>query len=443
MNEWSLVTGRVLKETVLHDWTVYTEYRNRVAWRPDGREIAWTAEPTGLMTVAAGGAPVPPRFGSYPEHTPPRIQTARGLAANERNRGVHVVDDPQSPDGIALAFVDPDAETPGEVWIDMANAPHGEFPTGARVLFSLRMNPDAGPNARWGQGFLHHTGARPEGSVSADVVPRDASSLWTFWQLPPNPGPDPLVQRFFHSKAPTSPAGLARFDYAVYVAIGNNQIGDLAWSPDGKRLWGTFDATKRLAAWDVEKLSPTIRWDNRASELTTGMSQIRAIAVGDRWVACGCRNGRLAIIPAGEGTTREADGPGGPIQCVALNPEETWAVIGTLAGHVEFRSVPEGEKLSAIEDHRDGVESVALARDGRLLATAGDEGLVRLFRVETKNGVPAAVPWLTLNPRAGAIDTVRMDADGKWLVAIPHDSTAVCVWNLTEIRQQLVLMGAP
>jgi serine/threonine protein kinase/WD40 repeat protein len=444
LTEWDLVTGNVVKETRLSGDRAKTTSSGRAAWNPRQPAIAWTAPPLGLMLGAPMGTLSPMRFASPPDQPAPCVLTASVLAARADTQGVQLVEDKQSPGGQCLTFKDVVAT---RVTIDPASLPEDSFPQGATIAVEVERDRVRSPSARWSVGEQNSKVKGGERLHPALSTLPGSSQLQVIGSVPGGMDAGKQIPRIVRPNAPKSPAALDRLRQAVFTPRPVTESAALAWSPDGQRLWGLFDGNRQLAAWNADDLTNSATWDNRKDDILTGTGAIASIAAGNRWVVCGCRNGNMVVLPAASGSlsaARTVQGPGGEIGGIALNPEETWALVAAPTGEVEFRAIPEGSLLSRVAGHRDGVAAVALARDGKLFATAGEEGIVRVFQVETDEANhPIAKLWLTLSPRMGPLTLVRMCPNGRWLVAVTRGGSAVAAWDLDRLRVEFSRAEVP
>jgi WD40 repeat protein len=85
----------------------------------------------------------------------------------------------------------------------------------------------------------------------------------------------------------------------------------------------------------------------------------------------------------------------------------------------------EGPELRSMEDHTQPVTSVAFAPDAQMLASASDDGTVRLWRTRDGTALPV------LNSHSGRIHTVAFAPDGQ-MVAAGGDDSNVRLWNASN-----------
>jgi WD40 repeat protein len=129
------------------------------------------------------------------------------------------------------------------------------------------------------------------------------------------------------------------------------------------------------------------------------------------------------------------------VESVAFSPDSNALASGSDDGTVRVWDVTTGDLLTTLEGHTDIVWSVAFNPvDGRVLASGSRDGTVRLWAatgagalLQTLNGeTPAAagvLPPGRVFERSGSVFGVAFSADGQALASANEDGT-VKVWGV-------------
>lgn len=168
--------------------------------------------------------------------------------------------------------------------------------------------------------------------------------------------------------------------------------------------------------------------------------QVRAAAFDptNRFLATSGSEGkvRLWTVPDLRGQpqpTREFDGPVGAVGPLAFSPDGTLLAAGGQPGtNVQLRKVADPSKpIATFGSHSNDILAVAFSRSGRMIATAGGDGIVKLWDINK----PADPRFLgEQNPNAGLISAVTFGADDTVLVTGNGDATAI-LWNIEDPRK--------
>lgn len=92
-------------------------------------------------------------------------------------------------------------------------------------------------------------------------------------------------------------------------------------------------------------------------------------------------------------------------------------------------SVTSGEKLATLSGHTDSITSIQFSNDGLYLATAGMDGLVRVWKV--RSGDKPSCEFITVLEAGSEVMWLQFHPKGHVLLAGTSDST-VWMWNLPK-----------
>ena len=225
-------------------------------------------------------------------------------------------------------------------------------------------------------------------------------------------------------------------DRDVRVAIEQNPRA-LAFSPSGDRLWGVLDETS-IVSWSAPRFEQETIWEDPQRDQLPGRVGITCLAAGAGRITAGARSSRVYLLRPGDGQLENVMVASGPVQSIALSPDETIVACGLLKGGFSLFQLPRGEQVVEIPAHPDTVSSLAFHPVGNTLATASRDKTIALWRLA---GIQTEELLRITSPSNRPVLGVRFSPDGKTLGALIQDERAVRLWKLDLLRDKLADLG--
>jgi WD40 repeat protein len=201
----------------------------------------------------------------------------------------------------------------------------------------------------------------------------------------------------------------------VFSVSTPNGAGDVAFSPDGKRLAAVSGLSNHLSVWDVAtgRVVRTVR--------DTGM-WVRAVtfAPDGRLVTCNTNWDALAdpeVRPVASQTVGHVS-PGGISpdgSVVAIGQGSSISLLSGTVRTVMLRDAATGKLLHTLAGHSGGPTCLAFSADSRRLITGGRDKAVRVWDVETAREICAF-----LHGHDNDVKSVALSGDGR-LAASTND----------------------
>ncbi len=204
------------------------------------------------------------------------------------------------------------------------------------------------------------------------------------------------------------------------------------FGPDGCTLWAIVSSSN-VVAFDPVTKKPRSTWSNAVEGATRGLASLDTLAIGPTLVVAGGRSGSVHLLDAATGQFAASFSTfGDPVLSVTLSPDELLVVAGTQTGKLRVIRTCDREELPAVMAHPGGVTAVSVSHDGSLLATGGQDRVVRLW----KRTGDRFEPVLAVSDLSGPVRGLQFGADDRLLVLIAHER-AVRVWDVDRLKTQL------
>jgi WD40 repeat protein len=126
----------------------------------------------------------------------------------------------------------------------------------------------------------------------------------------------------------------------------------------------------------------------------------------------------------------------GAVTAVAFSPDSALLATASDDGIVRIFGTANGAQRRRFQAHASGVTAVAFSPDGALLATASDDGTALICKITTD-----AAPTI-VSGHAGAVTAVAFSPDGA-LLATASDDTIVRIWQTSTGALRGMLIALP
>lgn len=118
---------------------------------------------------------------------------------------------------------------------------------------------------------------------------------------------------------------------------------------------------------------------------------------------------------------------GEPITAIALSSNGTTLAIGTQTGSIALFDLATSSELATLSGHTGAVNSLSFNANGSLLASGGEDAILRLWDVSEPDN---ALQPVALSGHTDAISTVAFSPDGTLVGSISEDNTAR-IWGIS------------
>jgi WD40 repeat protein len=227
---------------------------------------------------------------------------------------------------------------------------------------------------------------------------------------------------------------------AGHLAGHDDVVFSISFSPDGQRLASaSFDKTVRV--WDLAGRKQLLKLDGH-SDFVYAVS----FSADGKWLASCSKDKSVKIVDAATGKSRFTfSGMEQDVLAVAVHPDGKSVVSSGLEPAISWWAVRDGAAESRQEaasprirnqsGHGQAVHELAFSKDGKLLASAGGDGTVRVWSGE--NGSP-----IKTLPVVAVTYAVAISPDGKQVAAGSFDGH-VRLWDVASGRHLATLLSPP
>ncbi len=240
----------------------------------------------------------------------------------------------------------------------------------------------------------------------------------------------------------SSSAGLV-VDQVCIIPCGRTKLGDrmlmptngtLSFSPSQDMVYGLSDATN-MCCWNAATGELTSSVSNMIQRTTRGPCSLTYLSASKNLVAASSVSGDILLINARDGKIKTyLPGPGGPVDCCCISPNENWIAIGTRAGEIRVYDWDnESTRYLDLKGPIASIRGLAFDLSRNLLVAGSEDGSIRIWR---RNG-PAWNEYLTLARNGSSITSLSIDQYGRTLLATKKNDHSLHTWNLEALWSRI------
>jgi cytochrome c len=120
---------------------------------------------------------------------------------------------------------------------------------------------------------------------------------------------------------------------------------------------------------------------------------------------------------------------GGPVRHLTISPDGTQLVSASFDYSAVLWRAPDLQETATLHGHEAGVNTARFSPDGHMLATAGDDALIKMWPVLEVPSEP--LKPITLRGHRGKIVDLAFSRDGRWMASASWDG-AIGIWPLVD-----------
>jgi len=213
-------------------------------------------------------------------------------------------------------------------------------------------------------------------------------------------------------------------------------VQSLAFSPDGSRLAsGSF---REVKIWRQEKGKSAVRKGDAA------LGAVVSRLSGDgKQIICGDKAGAVHVLDAASGSVIKTipDVSATGIKLIGVSPDSSKAIVYGSDATLAIWNLQDGKRIS-MKSGVNGVRAVAWTSDGKTIATAGDDKIVRVWPLPATEGAELAASK-ELKGATGTVTVLESGTGPDHLLSAGEDNV-VRLWSIADakVAREFKIAGA-
>lgn len=136
-------------------------------------------------------------------------------------------------------------------------------------------------------------------------------------------------------------------------------------------------------------------------------------------------------------------GPSQDVSAVAVSAEQQMTMLGNRQGQLRILRDPQAMNIGfgaveAVSGHKGAITSLAIGPSGRIAASGGSDGVIRIWDLATATRLP-----IVLSDASGPVKALAISPNDRWVISADADSVQVFDLQTGLVVRQIEMEGVP